>query len=1023
LRAHETDFLLRRAAEAVVVMLLAAVLAIAARPAGAATATQQLDLRVLVVDDDSAWIDGLRAQLDVEGIPYRAVQTGAADRPVIDAAFLASGDRGYYQGVILPSDTPGDLGQDELSAIRAYESTFGVREIDAFSWANPALGLQYARRTGDLAGETATVTTAGKAQGFQYLNGPVPFSQGSYAFVAEPLTASSAPPMPSGATFTTLVSAPIDASSSGSILGVYAHDGVEQLVVTAAMNWFLPQFKALAHGMVSWVTRGVHLGYNRNRFTVHVDDAFSEVALWDAQHNCTPGEDCPRNANGESIYPPLATRMTPADVDYAVSWQQANQLSLTLAFNGAYAAADDPLTQSLVANKAAFKWLNHGFEHIYQGCVQDFTTVPWQCATDGTGAVQWVSQDVVYQEITQNITTGNTFGLPFDVREYLSGEHSGLAQLPQQTVDNPNFVAALPQAAIGVIGADASREASQRVVGGATTVPRHPTAVYYNAATVAQEVDEYNWLYTTRADGGSGYCEDNPATATCIAPLDPATGYQSYIVPTDAAFDLFFILSNDPRPFYAHTSNLTEDRILYPLLNEVLSRYRTVFQPSAPLLSRTLTQAAQELGDQDSWKVNGMGDNPTVSGYVQNGQVVITNTGNGRVPLTVPANATVSGATLESYGGEQSGWLPPTASTTVQLQTAGPRFTSAASAVVRQGSALSFTVTTAGSPTPTVSMSGTLPAGVTFTPKTNGTATLTGTPASGTLGTYSLTFTATNVAGTATQAFTLTVGQTPVFTSANTATARTGQAFTFTVHADGPPVPTLTRSGTLPGGLTFTATGNGNATLSGTPGANSYGTYTLTFTATSSLGTTRQTFTLTVEKLPVIWTNDTTNFTVGTAGSFTIRSEAYPTAKLTMAGTLPTGVTFTPNNANGSGVLSGTPAVGTGGTYPLTFTATSTIGSSTQSFTLNVREAPKITSAASVSLTRGQPASFSVTTTGWPVPTVTKSGTMPPGTTWSSSNGTGRITGTPTTAGTWTLTVTAKNSMGTVTQSLTIRVT
>jgi len=122
-------------------------------------------------------------------------------------------------------------------------------------------------------------------------------------------------------------------------------------------------------------------------------------------------------------------------------------------------------------------------------------------------------------------------------------------------------------------------------------------------------------------------------------------------------------------------------------------------------------------------------------------------------------------------------------------------------------------------------------------------------------------------------------------------------------------------------------------------------------------------------------------------------------------------------------VLSGTPAVGTGGTYPLTFTATSTIGSSTQSFTLNVREAPKITSAASVSLTRGQPASFSVTTTGWPVPTVTKSGTMPPGTTWSSSNGTGRITGTPTTAGTWTLTVTAKNSMGTVTQSLTIRVT
>ena len=45
----------------------------------------------------------------------------------------------------------------------------------------------------------------------------------------------------------------------------------------------------------------------------------------------------------------------------------------------------------------------------------------------------------------------------------------------------------------------------------------------------------------------------------CIAPLNrPDSQFDSYIVPTDAAFDLGFILSNDPRPFYAHVTNLVD---------------------------------------------------------------------------------------------------------------------------------------------------------------------------------------------------------------------------------------------------------------------------------------------------------------------------------------------------------------------------------------------------------------------------------------------------------------------------------
>jgi hypothetical protein len=1041
-------------------------------------------------------------------VPYRAVPLGDGSRPTIDASFLSSGDHGFFQAVIAPNYLGGTLSSGEITALRAYESAFAVREIDGFNWANPDVGLNYADFSGDIAGTTATVTPQGKAQGFQYLNGPVPFAQGSYSYIAQPLTSTSTPPMPAAASFTAFVTAPApNNGATGSLVGVYARSGVEQMIITAAFNFYLPQFKMLAHGMITWATRGVHLGYNRNRMTFHVDDAFSEIALWDPEHNCTPGEDCPRGPDGESLYPEITTRMTPDDVAYAVQWQQANDYVMTLPFNGAYAAGDDPLTQSLVVNKDAFRWLNHGYEHIYQGCVQDFTVLPWRCATDDNGAVVWRTQDEILNEITANIAVGNTYGLPFDPAEYLSGEHSGMRQLPQQADDNPNFASALTQAGIAFIGSDASRETGARQVGSALTVPRHPTAVYYNTATTAQAVDEYNWLYTSRSNGGSGYCEDNPATATCIDPLGPS-GYLDYIIPTDAAFDLHFILSNDPRPFYAHTSNLTSDRILYPLLDSILATYRAAFAASAPLVNLTLTQASRELADQTQWAANGMSESPQVAAYVQQGQVVVTNNGGGAVPITVPEGASVPGVTLESYGGERSAWLAPAANTTVNLQvpppltisgteftvgeagsvsftvavtpsptmsqsgalpaglsfladasgngtisgtpgagTAGsypitvtattgsgrydypvtltvrdlPRITSASSQTVREGSAFTFTVTSAGTPTASITSSGTLPAGVTFTPLTNGTARLSGTPTAGTAGVYPLTFTATNTVGATSQTFTLTIGRPPVFTSANSAAALTGQAFTFVIASSGPPTPTITRSGTLPNGITFTARTDGTATLSGTPGPNSYGTYPLTFTATNAYGTVRQTFTLTVNKVPTIYSNNATNFTVGTAGSFTVRSEAWPRATLSMTGALPSGVAFTPNT-NGNGVLSGTPAAGSGGQYNLTFTATNTVGSGTQNFTLTVREAPNITSPASVTFTRAQASSFTITASGWPSPNISRSGALPPGVTFTAGSGTARLSGTPTTAGTWTLTITARNAVSTVTQTLTIRV-
>ena len=102
-----------------------------------------------------------------------------------------------------------------------------------------------------------------------------------------------------------------------------------------------------------------------------------------------------------------------------------------------------------------------------------------------------------------------------------------------------------------------------------------------------------------------------------------------------------------------------------------------------------------------------------------------------------------------------------------------PTITSAAGTTFSVGKAGSFTVTTTpGLPATTaLSASGKLPSGVTFTANTNGTATIKGTPAAGTGGTYTLTITASNAAASQTrQTFTLTVDQAPAITSTASAT-------------------------------------------------------------------------------------------------------------------------------------------------------------------------------------------------------------------------------------------------------------
>ncbi len=357
---------------------------------------------------------------------------------------------------------------------------------------------------------------------------------------------------------------------------------------------------------------------------------------------------------------------------------------------------------------------------------------------------------------------------------------------------------------------------------------------------------------------------------------------------------------------------------------------------------------------------------------------------------------------------------------TLTVQSA-PAITSDASTTFTEGSAGTFTVTSTGFPTAALSEVGSLPSGVTFADNGDGTATLAGTPAAGTGGSYGITITASNgVSPDANQSFTLTVDEAPAITSDAGTTFTEGSSGTFTVTSTGFPTPALSEFGSLPNGVSFVDNGDGTATLSGTPAAGSNGMYSFSITATNGVSPdATQTFTLTVDAAPAITSADSTTFVEGSAGTFTVTSTGFPTAALSEVGLLPSGVSFV-DNGDGTATLSGTPAVGSNGVYPITFKASNGVHpNATQSFTLTVDAAPVFTSPTSTTFTEGSPGSFTPTASGRPTPTITEFGNLPNGVTFSG----GVLSGTPTQAGTFPILFTANNGVGgPVTQNFTLTV-
>lgn len=258
---------------------------------------------------------------------------------------------------------------------------------------------------------------------------------------------------------------------------------------------------------------------------------------------------------------------------------------------------------------------------------------------------------------------------------------------------NPNLTPAFTGVGIQYFGSDASKPYPNASIAGSTTpvypngstfpdgtanaIPRYPTNIYYNVSTETEEVDEYNTLYTSVAEGGKCVAS---STNTC----ETTKANFAEIVKSIETNMFGHVMGNDPRPHYFHQPNMmgspppgepttgtppatskdVGNGLFYSVVNPMLAAYNQYF--SAPIEQPTMAQIGEILARQQAWNTASASQ---VSGYIEGNQVTLNNTGSAAV------NAPLTGVTGvgSAYGGIQSGWTSvPVATSTYVTPTTWP---------------------------------------------------------------------------------------------------------------------------------------------------------------------------------------------------------------------------------------------------------------------------------------------------------------------------------------------------------------
>jgi len=327
----------------------------------------------------------------------------------------------------------------------------------------------------------------------------------------------------------------------------------------------------------------------------------------------------------------------------------------------------------------------------------------------------------------------------------------------------------------------------------------------------------------------------------------------------------------------------------------------------------------------------------------------------------------------------------------------GTQFTPYSATVTASGGSGSYTFSISG---------GALPAGLSMDAAGN----ITGTPT----GTGPSTFTVRAVDtfnNFATKQYTVTIGSNVLTLSPNSlpgGVVGTGYSQTISASGGAAPYTFAVTAGTLPTGLTLTASGAQAGTLSGTPSA--AGTFNFTVQATDpSFNTGSKAYSVTIAAQPLVV--GPASLAPGTLGtpynqSVTASGGTQPYNFTLLSGSLPNGLNLNPN----TGAITGTPSATGSFTFTVQVTdQTPTTG--TKQFTINIgSNILTLTPPPLPAGTRNSPYSATITASGGSgsYTFAVSSGSLPAGLSLSSS---GDITGTPTTAGQSNFTIRATDTL------------
>jgi hypothetical protein len=576
-----------------------------------AAATCGTDMRLLVISANGAEpsLQAITTTLDYLGTPY-TLHVASQAPGALTADRLSNGCHGKYQAVIVATGLvdnawSGVLSATELQALRTYEAQFKARQVVWYTFPND-FGLTFTGTTVSTIGAPAlrvALTAAGKTM-FSYINTgaktparPLVIEQ-AIAYLAQPEAGSATTPILTDAMGNTVAAT------------TTSPDGREVLAMTFDSNAYSLQTMLFGYGIVNWATRGLFVGERKIYMSPQIDDVFIADDRWVEGTPCTMvGQDRSPDVAGPTV------RMTGTDLVVAAAWQVAKnmqpttaKLRMTMAMNGWGATGTypkDTLTPAARLVSPLFYWVSHTYDHPmldgigYAAAKAEFT----------------MNNDVAAKLKLSNysktsLVTPNISGLrDADVMRaaYDAGVRYVVSDTSQVGQNNPS-----PN--IGIYN-----WVQPRIL----MIPRLPVNLFYNVATPADWMSEYNCMYRGFFGKDLTYAEILDFNSNQLLP---------------------YLLRGQNNPLMFHQPNLVaydgRHSLLSDLLDTTLAKYNGYF--TLPIVSPTMDALGKSI--EARMKLQ----SAQVTATLQPGaSLTLTSNADVTVPITGLA---ISGA--ETYGGQ-----------------------------------------------------------------------------------------------------------------------------------------------------------------------------------------------------------------------------------------------------------------------------------------------------------------------------------------------------------------------------------